>query len=304
MYNPKLLNMIKKLLDKYDLDYNYIIFELTESAYTENKKQLSRVMEEFKNEGFRLAMDDFGSGYSSLNILKDLPVDILKVDLFFLKGEDNLERGNLILSSVIRLAKVLNLSATIEGVETKDQVDYLISIGCIYAQGYYFYKPLKIDEFIKELEANKFDKEITITKNSKWLKKLAAETDEINFFINTFPLPIGLYEKSKSKIELIRANAAYYQFVEKDKEKLFANSLSILDYVDKDDIQMLYQVVADAENKKDDTIISKPFRHICADGTVVYLKLYVKFIENIDDNASLYFACFVDAKAEFFQNNK
>lgn len=304
MYNPKLLNMIKKLLDKYDLDYNYIIFELTESAYTENKKQLSRVMEEFKNEGFRLAMDDFGSGYSSLNILKDLPVDILKVDLFFLKGEDNLERGNLILSSVIRLAKVLNLSATIEGVETKDQVDYLISIGCIYAQGYYFYKPLKVDEFIKELEANKFDKEITITKNSKWLKKLAAETDEINFFINTFPLPIGLYEKSKSKIELIRANAAYYQFVEKDKEKLFANSLSILDYVDKDDIQMLYQVVADAENKKDDTIISKPFRHICADGTVVYLKLYVKFIENIDDNSSLYFACFVDAKAEFFQNNK
>ena len=94
-------------------------------------------------------MDDFGSGYSSLNMLKDIPVDALKIDLNFLSGADALGRGKNILSSVVGMSRSINLPTIAEGVETKEQADFLRSIECHRAQGYFFFKPMPIAEFEK-----------------------------------------------------------------------------------------------------------------------------------------------------------
>ena len=94
-----------------------------------------------------IEIDDFGSGYSSLNTLKDIKADVLKIDMLFLRDTENQSRSKAILSSVISMAKTLNMPVITEGVETKNQVDFLSVMGCEMFQGYYFSKPVPVKEF-------------------------------------------------------------------------------------------------------------------------------------------------------------
>lgn len=106
-------------------------------------------LEELRKAGFTLEMDDFGSGYSSLNTLKDINVDVLKVDMGFIKETKNVKKSRIILAFVIKMAKELNLLIITEGVETKEQVDNLTKLGCDVFQGYYFSKAIDVKEFEK-----------------------------------------------------------------------------------------------------------------------------------------------------------
>ena len=106
-------------------------------------------LEELRKAGFTLEMDDFGSGYSSLNTLKDINVDVLKVDMGFIKETKNVKKSRIILASVIKMAKELNLLIITEGVETEEQVDNLTKLGCDVFQGYYFSKAIDVNEFEK-----------------------------------------------------------------------------------------------------------------------------------------------------------
>jgi EAL domain-containing protein (putative c-di-GMP-specific phosphodiesterase class I) len=108
------------------------------------------IMDEFRDYGFIVEMDDFGSGYSSLNMLKDMPVDVLKLDMIFLKDTAKNERTKKIMSLIIDLAKSLDVPVIAEGVETIDQVDFLVKMGCDYFQGYYFARPVSLDEYEKK----------------------------------------------------------------------------------------------------------------------------------------------------------
>lgn len=163
IFNPNLPDIISGIVKKYNLETKYLHFEITETAYTENPRQLIDMVITLKLKGFIVEMDDFGSGYSSLNMLSDVPVDTLKLDMRFLKGNNSKDRSEDILDSIVHLAQKLNLSVIAEGIETKEDLDFLKSIGCKYGQGYYFSKPLPIDEFeniiknIKENDANNLD---------------------------------------------------------------------------------------------------------------------------------------------------
>lgn len=100
---------------------------------------------------FKVLMDDFGSGYSSLNTLKEIPVDILKIDLKFLSAGSDNERANLIIKHVVEMANDLGLFIVVEGVENKEQVQFLLDIGCRVAQGFYYYRPITVEEYEKNL---------------------------------------------------------------------------------------------------------------------------------------------------------
>ena len=99
--------------------------------------------------GFSVLMDDFGSGYSSLNMLKDIHVDVLKIDMGFLRKNQDTDRGKKILQTIITLSNQLGMSVVTEGVETVEQLNFLTDMGCEIFQGYYFYKPIPVDEFEK-----------------------------------------------------------------------------------------------------------------------------------------------------------
>lgn len=152
-YDPNLCRSIIDLTERYRLEPGMMRLEITESAYTDNPQQLLAAMKELQNYGFQVLMDDFGSGYSSLNMLKDVPVDILKMDMKFLENQGISGRGPEIQASLVRMAKKLGMHTIAEGIETKEQGDFLRSVGCEYGQGYYYARPMPADAFTNLLMA-------------------------------------------------------------------------------------------------------------------------------------------------------
>lgn len=144
---PDLAEHIRDLVDAYPLPHKYIEIELTESAFFDDKNALITTVTKLQEYGFEVSMDDFGSGYSSLNSLKDLPLNVLKLDAEFFRGEDSFERGEIVVSKAIALAKQLNMRIVAEGVEKKEQVDFLAKQDCDMIQGFYFDKPMPANEY-------------------------------------------------------------------------------------------------------------------------------------------------------------
>ncbi len=153
LYDPNLFPNIVKIVDKYNIPHEDIEFELTESSFISDNHKLVELTFNLQKGGFHVLMDDFGSGYSSLNSLKDIKVDVLKIDINFLPTSKDDERAGKILTSVVSMAQALDLKVVVEGVETREQADFLISIGAYEAQGYFFFKPMPIEDYEKALKA-------------------------------------------------------------------------------------------------------------------------------------------------------
>ncbi len=151
IYNPKLPEILCGIVQKYGLEPQSLHLEITETAYTESPQQLIQMVSDLKSREFVIEMDDFGSGYSSLNMLNEVPVDLLKLDMRFLQNNTTENRSNSIINFVIRLAEGLKLSVIAEGIETKEDFSFLQSMGCTFGQGYYFAKPLSQVDFEKLL---------------------------------------------------------------------------------------------------------------------------------------------------------
>ncbi len=150
----RIYSYVKELFKKYHVLPQFTEFELTESMYVQNIDKIVSVVKEFREKGGRISMDDFGSGYSSLNLLTDLPIDTLKVDKVFLKNEHLDENEKTILSCVIEMAKKLHMDVVCEGVETEEQSRFLSLLGCDMFQGFLYARPLPQEEYHTYLEAH------------------------------------------------------------------------------------------------------------------------------------------------------
>lgn len=141
-YGKELRDKLEELIKKYELSVDDIELEITETICAEDPDIIYKRIRELQTAGFKIAMDDFGSGYSSLNMLKEMPLDIIKMDLKFLDGGDDEKKSRTILGTLINLAKSMNLYVVMEGVETEEQVKFLQSIGTPCAQGYFYSRPV------------------------------------------------------------------------------------------------------------------------------------------------------------------
>ncbi|MDE5589599.1 MAG: EAL domain-containing protein, partial [Acetatifactor sp.] len=149
-YFADIYKVFTGLVEKYEISPRNLRLEITESAIMSDFEKQLVLIQRLQEYGFLVEMDDFGSGYSSLNMLKDMPVNTLKVDMGFLRQTDHQERSRTILKMIISLSKQLGMEVITEGVETKEQVDFLTDIGCDVFQGYYFAKPMPVSEFEKK----------------------------------------------------------------------------------------------------------------------------------------------------------
>ena len=165
LQNPNFLKKYKDIQEKYKIPAELLEIELTETLVFENFEQLKKIIDEIHQLGFNCSIDDFGSGYSSLNLLKEISVDILKLDRIFFNKENN-ERGNSVIESIVRLAKKLNMITISEGIETISQVEFLKKINCDLVQGYVYSKPIDKELFERNFLKNK-DVEIKEYKNKK-----------------------------------------------------------------------------------------------------------------------------------------
>ena len=151
------------LTRKYGLSPDQLRIEITETAYVENPDLLICTTKELREFGFQVEMDDFGSGYSSLHMLKEVPVDRIKLDLYFLTETGDQKRGSNIIKHMIQMARSLEMDIIAEGVEKTEQAEFLIENGCYEMQGFYFYKPMPVQEFEKLNENYKVKNEMNCT---------------------------------------------------------------------------------------------------------------------------------------------
>ena len=146
-YLLNLYETFTALVESYDIDPSRLKLEITETALMEDIAKHLALLAKLRNYGFQVEIDDFGSGYSSLNTLQDIEVDVLKLDMGFLRKTENQERSRVIMHAVIDMSKKLGLTVVTEGVESKEQVEYLTEAGCDIFQGYYFAKPMPVSAF-------------------------------------------------------------------------------------------------------------------------------------------------------------
>ncbi len=147
LFEPNLVNIMRGILEEFDLTPEEYLLEITESAYTGDSAQIIKMASQLREAGFLIEMDDFGSGYSSLNMLASLPVDALKIDMQFLRNVFRNKKNEKLLDVVIDIADSMEVTTIAEGVETKDQLDMLKRMGCDIVQGYYFSKPIPAEEY-------------------------------------------------------------------------------------------------------------------------------------------------------------
>lgn len=157
-YYINIVDEINALVKEYDIEPKNLRIEITESVMMNDVDEKFRMLDELRHQGFIVEMDDFGSGFSSLNLLKDMPVDVLKIDMKFLSGSDGSTKASTIIRNIIKLSEDLNIVSLTEGVETGEQYSELSDMGCKLFQGYYFAKPLPMDDF--ETFAEKHNKEL------------------------------------------------------------------------------------------------------------------------------------------------
>lgn len=147
LYDRSFPERLEEIAKKYEIDMAELEIEITESTFIKDSDELIAVVDALKRKGFLVSIDDFGSGFSALYLLKDLPVDTIKIDRGFLQSSSNDNKGKTVLRNIITMCKDLKMDVVTEGIETKEQVNFIISCGCQIAQGFFYARPLPLNEF-------------------------------------------------------------------------------------------------------------------------------------------------------------
>lgn len=212
LHDPHLLRRLTGLVERYNIPVELLNLEITESAYMSHPELMRELIPQLRRYGFVILMDDFGSGYSSLNTLKDIEVDILKIDMKFLPTGRNNAKSEKILASITQMADWLGIPVVAEGVETAEQADFLESIGCRYVQGYYFAKPMPTSSYGEMLH----QQSLLAEQPSPAVKP--AEVDafldadpQTRGLLGSFPAPCALCEYAEGRLTLVRTNQAFGQ---------------------------------------------------------------------------------------------
>ena len=158
IFDGALIEKLNELIEKNGLNHNDLKLEITESAYTQDAEDIVALIKKLKEAGFVIEMDDFGSGYSSLNMLSAMPVDVLKMDMKFIRNIAVNETDRRLVTLILDIAKHLNLTVIAEGIEYREQLDILKKAGCRIVQGYYFSRPVPAEEF-EEIIINEINTE-------------------------------------------------------------------------------------------------------------------------------------------------
>ena len=287
IYRSDLCTYLEGLVERYDVPAELLHLEITESAYMEAPEQLIGAVTKLRAAGFVVEMDDFGSGYSSLNTLKDVPVDVLKLDMGFL-GASASSRGGLILASVVRMARWLDLPLIAEGVETKQQAAYLASVGCDYMQGYLFSKPVDRETFEKLLEGTAV--EDLAHPFAESLQDGAAEfwdvDSQLSLIFNSYAGPAAIAEYDGETCELIRVNGEFARLLDLDDEAASAelvrkNFLGVLQEEDRAALEEALRAASEGDAACD-------LRYRSAAGKGRWLRLHLRPLSRTDSVISLY----------------
>lgn len=285
------------LLEKYDLPAKYIKAEITESAYAEEEDRVNAAVSQLRKAGFLVMMDDFGSGYSSLNMLKSVPVDVLKIDMRFLDIREQTEeqKGIGILESIVNMARLMGLPIIVEGVETLQQENILRNIGCRYTQGYYYYKPLPLDQF-EEFLTDERRLDFTGLHCKQVESFHAREFMDGNLFtdtmVNSILGPAAIYDLHDNQIDIIRVNEQAYLLAGLDSPNNEDLSKRVWSNVRDDDRPSLLALFEKAYDHRP-TVAAGYFHYLRIDNKTLWVRIQVFFLREKEGHR-LYFVSLLD----------
>lgn len=296
IFQFSLCEIFIELINRYKLPIQLLEIEITESAYAENFDQLKETVRELREAGFTVLMDDFGSGYSSLNMLNNVELDILKIDMKFLEitKHDKVHNSS-ILESIIAMGKWLKLRMIAEGVENEEDVDYLLNLDCEYMQGYYFYRPQPEDAFTKILD----DEECIDTRGI--LAERLPNIDLTDLFrkditsesmLSNILGGIALYEIVDDELHICMVNDRYYRITGCNAVDLKERSTLITKQIYPQDLPVALDIFQRAE-KAGSFGASGVFRRYRLNGEIIWLDLRAFFLHK-QGNRKLFYGSIRD----------
>jgi len=211
IFQQDFVEKLEQIRAKYDIPVNYLRIEITESAVMGSSQLINEVVRKLHYHGYIVEMDDFGSGYSSLNVLKDIDLDVIKLDMLFMNEKSDTNRGGTILSSVVRMAKWLDMPVIAEGVENIRQADFLRSIGCDYIQGYLYSRPIPEEEYINILKESSIGKTVP---QMRFIESMDAgefwnPASQETLIFNNYVGGAAIFEYHNGGLEVLRVNKRY-----------------------------------------------------------------------------------------------
>lgn len=279
------------LVEKYNIPVDLLRLEVTESAFADASDLIIEMVSRLMDYGFIIEIDDFGSGYSSLNTLKDVPANILKLDMRFLESKGNLQRSGNILESVIRMAKWLGMIVIAEGVEKKEQADYLKSIGCSYIQGYLYSKPIPLAEYEKLIQSNIKESKLSSLETVDNLDNNAFWNPESmdTLIFNSYIGGACIFEYHNGKIEILRVNDKYAKVIGNEEMTIEkALKLNWAEYLDEGSLDRLISSISMSIATKDE--VTEEFVFVNLPGTTkkTYLRSTIRVIASSGDYYLIY----------------
>ncbi len=292
IFQANFVDTLESIRKKYDVPVKYLRVELTESATVGGAEHLNEVIHKLHDCGYIVEMDDFGSGYSSLNVLKEIDFDVIKLDMRFMEDHSKSKKGGTILSSVVRMAKWLSLPVIAEGVESVGQADFLKSIGCNYIQGYLYSKPVPKEDYLKLISGKSVGMTLpqmklidTIKAHDFW-DPTSLET----LIFSNYVGGAAIFDYSGGKAEILRVNLKYLQEIGmnlSEKEVIDSNPFSFLDAENEKIYRdMLDRAIASGEEEECET-----WRTICSSccGTERFcIRANVRMIGKSEDHYLFY----------------
>jgi len=213
IFKPHFADKLNEIRIKYDIPAQYLRIEITESSVMESVTYVNEVINKLHEFGYVVEMDDFGSGYSSLNVLKDINLDVIKLDMLFLSEETESNKGGTILSSIVRMAKWLDMPVIAEGVESIGQADFLKSIGCNYIQGYLYSKPVPEEEYegiLKNSNVCSIVPQMKLSENINACDFWNPKSQETLIFSN-YVGGAEIFDYHNGEVEILRINNKFLQ---------------------------------------------------------------------------------------------
>ena len=277
LFSLDINKILVELCEKYDVPCNLIKVEITESSYVEASDLIDALVNGLREKGFSVLMDDFGSGYSSLNMLSTIKLDAIKLDARFLKiEEDDTESKALhILESVVNMAKTIGLPIIVEGVETKFQSDFLENLGCRYIQGFYLYRPMSIENFRNLIsDESMIDDRGFVAKLNEQvrIREFLDKNIYSDSMLNNIIGPVAFYSWDGRKTDIVRFNEQFYEAVHIQE---FAERLDFIEqFIHPDDCVKMHDAFRFAMQDKLNGY-SETLRFYTPDGTV--LSFYIHF---------------------------
>lgn len=285
------------LTQKYGISPENIEIELTESVFDSDTKVTGKIVKKLQDYGFSVAIDDFGSGYSSLNMLKDFSFDTLKIDTKFLEGFERGGKVGTVITSVIRMAKWLGIPVVAEGVETREQVDFLRTLGCETIQGFYFSRHVPREEYEAMLKRERIGgpKRVNTASdiNMSSIDAVLGADSLVTSILDGILGGFGIYEFSGTALEAIRVNHTYYELMGYPDSGAFReDSLNIVKQVYAPDVKKLLNACQMAvDTRKVQKVTARRYKY---DGTIAQFDCLIKHIGGSQENA-LICITFIDA---------